>query len=128
MAATWLMVGVIWIVQLVHYPMFAFLDQREFSRSHAFHSSAISFVVLPAMVVELVLAGLILMGKPNAASITGFALVLLIWAATFLIMIPIHNKLGAGGYQLDLIHSLVRWNWVRTVAWSVRGFIALFWL
>ena len=55
-AATWYMTGVIWLIQLVHYPMFEYLDRTNFLRSHLFHTSAITFVVLPAMFLELAMA------------------------------------------------------------------------
>lgn len=127
-AATWYLVGVIWLVQLVHYPMFEYLDWATFARSHAFHSAAITVVVLPAMLLELYLSALLLFRQADLAAIVGFLLVVVIWATTFLVMVPLHGRLGVEGYQLHLIQSLVRWNWVRTIAWTLRGFIAAFWL
>ena len=129
-AATWYLVGIIWVIQLVHYPMFEYLDWSTFARSHAFHSSAITLVVLPGMLLELYLASLLLYsrGFKDVPSLLGFALVLLIWGMTFFVMVPLHGQLGSQGYQLPLIQALVRWNWVRTIAWTIRGLLAAFWL
>jgi hypothetical protein len=129
-AATWFMVGLIWLVQVVHYPMFGSLDRAGFRRSHAFHSNAITFVVLPPMVVELMLSAMLAWrgGLQNHAAAAGFVLVVLIWAVTFLVMVPLHGRLQAGGYEERVHADLVRWNWVRTAAWTARGLIVLFWL
>ena len=129
-AVTWYLVGVIWLVQLVHYPMFEYLDWATFARSHAFHTAAITIAVLPGMLLELYLASIILFrrGPTDLPALLGFCLVILIWAMTFFVMVPIHGQLGVQGYQLRLIQSLIRWNWVRTIAWTVRGLIAAFWL
>ena len=122
------MVGVIWLVQLVHYPVFEFLDRATFARCHAYHSSAISVVVMPGMLIELALASLMLFKRADLPAFIGLALLILIWGMTFLVMIPLHTKLGSEGYHLQLIQSLVQWNWLRTIAWTARGFLAAFWL
>ncbi len=127
-AVTWYMVGVIWLVQLVHYPMFEYLDWATFARSHAFHTAAITIVVLPGMLLELYLALLFLYRRPDLPTLFGFLLLVAIWATTFFVMVPLHRRLGVEGYQLYLIQSLIRWNWVRTIAWTTRGLIAAFWL
>ena len=119
-AATWYMVGVIWLVQLVHYPMFEYLDRATFARSHAFHTSAIGLVVGPPMLVELVLAALILWrrGASNWPALCGFGLVLILWALTLFVMIPMHNRLALEGFNPEVHQVLVRWNWLRTFAWT----------
>ncbi len=127
-AVTWYMVGVIWLVQLVHYPMFEYLDWATFARSHAFHTAEITIVVLPGMLLELYLALLFLYRRADLPTLFGFLLLVAIWATTFFVMVPLHRRLGVEGYQLYLIQSLIRWNWVRTIAWTTRGLIAAFWL
>ena len=52
-AAIWFMAGVTRLIQLVHYPMFAFLDRAKFKRSHAFHLKFTTCIVMPAMLLEL---------------------------------------------------------------------------
>lgn len=43
--ATWAMVGLIWMVQLVHYPMLVGWAQASPAAAAAFHQRRISFVV-----------------------------------------------------------------------------------
>jgi len=128
--ATWYMVGLIWMVQLVHYPMFKYLDRPTFRRSHEFHTRAISFVVMPAMLIELVFAGSILLGRGLAdrPALAGFTLLLVIWSITFLKMVPLHSRLQAEGFQISLHGAFLRWNWSRTLSWTARGMIVAVYL
>ena len=126
-AATWLMVGVIWIVQLVHYPMFAALDRAAFQQAHQFHSRSISFVVVPVMLAELLLGFYLWWqaGLPHAALAIAQGILVVIWLATFAVIVPLHDRLQRRGFCEATHKALVRWNWVRTVGWSVRGLLVL---
>lgn len=127
-ASTWYMIGVIWLIQLVHYPMFEYLDRSTFTQSHGFHTSAITLVVMPGMFLELATAALLAWSRRDAATITGLALVGVVWAMTAFVMVPLHGRLGSEGFQPEVHASLVNWNWVRTIAWTARGAIILWWL
>jgi hypothetical protein len=114
--------GLIWTVQLVHYPGFAFVAPERFAAFHQLHSTRISYVVLVPMVLELGLAVWLAGqgGVLGAAVWWELALVLLIWAATLLVSVPFHNRL-AHGYDHVAIDGLVRTNWIRTLAWTTRS-------
>ncbi|RYU80135.1 hypothetical protein [Hymenobacter persicinus] len=114
--------GVIWTVQLVHYPGFARAARDTFADFHRQHSRQISWVVIAPMVLELGLAGALawLGAELGAVRWWALALVLLIWAATFFITVPFHHRL-AQGYDYVAIDGLVRTNWVRTLAWTARA-------
>lgn len=118
------MAGVIWLVQLVQYPMFAAIDRAAFRRHHAFHVSAITRVVLPPMLLELALAIWFAWRRADAASLAGLALAALLWVLTLGVMVPLHARLQAEGFSLQLHAALLRWNWVRTAAWTARGVLA----
>ena len=47
------MTGLIWTIQLVHYPTFDHVADDHFADFAKFHASRISLIVLPAMIVEL---------------------------------------------------------------------------
>lgn len=129
-AATWFMTGLIWIVQLLQYPMFSAVSPSMFPRTHARHVTRITILVAPAMIVEFSLAALLAlrMGRGNAPAIIGFGLVLVNWFSTALIMVPLHDRLAAGKDVARNLVLLVRWNWLRTIAWSARALICLLWL
>ncbi|MFN8124562.1 MAG: hypothetical protein U0237_19305 [Thermoleophilia bacterium] len=126
-AATWLMAGVIWIVQLVHYPLFAGVGAEGFPDYHAAHSSRISLVVGPAMLTEAGTALALALAPPAGvagwAAWTGLALVAVTWLATAALAIPQHGRLALG-FDPAAHRRLVAGNWVRTAAWSARGVLA----
>jgi len=64
-AATWALVGLIWIVHFVHYPMLARAG-AGFRGMHTFHLDRMGFVVGPLMLAELATA-LLLWASPHLA-------------------------------------------------------------
>jgi len=127
-AATLCMVGVIWFVQLVHYPLFQFVGSSSFSTYEQINQSRTSWVVAPLMVTELVTAAALLFtdlsGPSREKAWIGTGLLFVIWMSTALLQVPLHRKLSAG-FDARRIRLLIRSNWIRTVAWSARGLIAL---
>ena len=55
-AATGVMVGVIWFCQLVHYPLLALVSDKSWGAYEIAHCNRITAIVGPAMGVELVAA------------------------------------------------------------------------
>jgi len=128
-AATCWMAGVIWMVQLVHYPLMALVGSERWREYEAQHRRSITFVVMPAMLLELATAGWIaahqLAGDgPAWSGLLGLALVLALWLSTFLVQTPLHMRLSQR-FDADDHARLVRSNWLRTVAWSARAALAL---
>lgn len=123
-AGTLGMVGVIWMVQLVHYPLFASVGEEHFGGYERAHQWRISLVVIPLMLTELATAIAMLAyrpaGVPAWAAYAGLTLVAAIWLSTFAIQAPLHGRLGAG-FDARLHQWLVLSNWLRTVAWSARA-------
>ena len=130
-ATTWAMTGIIWFVQRVQYPSFARVDVSSFPEFHAHHSTAVSFIVAPLMLVEAISA-IAFLWAPLRVQTTwqiwlGIGLIALIWVSTFLLQVPAHNRLGSG-FDEDSWRMLVSSNWVRTIAWSVRAGLVTHWL
>ncbi len=115
--------GLIWTIQIVHYPMFALADRTNFSAFESEHGLRISSIVLVPMLLELVLT-IVFLGSnlktiPDWCPWVCAALVGIIWFSTFFLQVPQHNIL-AGGFDANAIASLVSSNWIRTAAWSVK--------
>ena len=122
--ATSVMVGVIWIIQLVHYPSFHFIELKQYTTFQRFHMSRISYVVIPAMVTELLTLILFIISIDKIDSfiaISGF-LLLLIWLMTAVFFSGVHQKLTLG-YDKTIVDKLVRLNWGRTLLWTLRLFL-----
>jgi hypothetical protein len=128
LVSTSFMVGVIWIVQLVHYPTFLFIDEQKSNDFQKFHMSRISYIVMPAMTTEL-FSGIYIYIYSNMAidsNLFLLALTILIinWIITALVFVKMHNKLLIN-YKIEIISLLVKWNWLRTLLWSVRLILLL---
>ena len=124
-AATWWMTGLVWFVQVVHYPLFKNVGQEHFEEYHAQHVRLTMPVVLVPMVLELVLSILLAVTGYGANSLldtAGAACAVFIWGITGVRQLADHEKL-AGGYDQRAIERLVRGNAVRTAAWTVHAMI-----
>lgn len=123
-AATWGMVGVIWFVQIVHYPLFAAVGASQFAAYEKKHQTLTTFVVAPLMLIEASSATLLLWLTPVGVSLTtaivGLAMLLGIWASTFFWQVPAHEQLS-NEFDIKIHAWLVRSNWARTLLWTARG-------
>jgi hypothetical protein len=128
LAVTLFLTGLIWTIQLVHYPLMIYVEEDRFIDFEAAHCRQIGLLVAPSMIAEgtLAIALCIVARSPWEFTMCalGSLLLLGIWLSTFLIQVPIHNQL-ASGRSIDLIQRLVRTNWIRTVAWSGRSLVAI---
>jgi hypothetical protein len=112
--------GVIWTVQLVHYPGFALVPAADFGAYHRAHLTRMSWVVMAPMVAELLLAAAWVWATGTTHAWVSLGLVLVIWAVTFFVSVPLHNRLAADGPAYATVYGLVRTNWLRTLAWTAR--------
>lgn len=127
--STWFMVGLIWFVQIVHYPLMGEVPTSTFPAYTKAHQRRTTWVVGPVMLLEGGSA-LLLVWSPHVAFAgtpmrwSGLALLVFIWISTFAVQVPLHERL-ASGFDRAIWRRLVITNWVRTIAWTVRGIIAL---
>jgi len=128
LGATLYLVGVIWIVQILVYPLMSNVGADGYSAYHNLHTSRISPLVAPAMIIELLTAIYLAFTMFEAIDRRyfwfGLGLVLIIWASTFLVQVPLHEKLGAS-FDSNVQRKLVQTNWIRTISWSLRGALIL---
>ena len=129
--STLMMVGVIWFVQIVHYPLFAMVGPDGFINYERSHQGMTTWVVAPLMLVELAstiwLAIRVISPVRPIEAWVGLALVAAAWASTFALQVPLHERL-AQGFDAAAVERLVATNWVRTVIWSLRGALCMSWL
>ena len=131
LVATITMFGIIWFVQIVHYPLFAEVGKELFSNYEQKHQQLTTYVVVPPMLLELATSLLLAVTtlehiKPWLP-IVGLALTIAIWLSTFFIQVPLHTQLAVK-FDKKLHSKLVRSNWLRTVMWSMRVPIAVWML
>lgn len=125
-SASWAMVGLIWFVQLVHYPLLARFSGAAPAVAAIEHQRRTAWVVGPFMAAEGATALWLLVHRPAtmgalsawlAAALLGVAL-----ASTVLVQVPLHQRLAVD-HDAPTARRLVRTNWVRTAAWSARGVV-----
>ncbi len=130
LAATWFLVGLIWMVQRVTYPAFH-LAEGDGTDYHRHHTNAIGPVVGPVMGVEALTAVLLVVpgvsGVPTLLALGGLATLGVVQASTAFLQVPSHQRLGRG-MAADEIDGIVRTNWIRTIGWTVRGGLAIWML
>lgn len=127
LAATWYMAGLIWFVQLGHYPQFADVGETAWPAYHRQHLRRTTWAVGPPMLIEVATAVALVIWRPAGAAPAwvvwaGLGLVALLWLSTAGVQIPAHNRL-AEGFDRRTIRWLVLSNWGRTAAWSARGLL-----
>lgn len=127
-AATLYMVGLIWFVQVVHYPLLASVGVEGYPAYQEAHSRCTTWVVAPAMLLEVVTAFWLLVARPASLPVSlvgaGLALLVLAWVSTWALQVPQHAILERG-FDAAAHAKLVSSNWIRTAAWSARGVLVL---
>ena len=128
LAATWALIGLIWFVQIIHYPLFAEVDRRAFTRYEAQHTRRTGWLVGVLMPLEAVTALWLVVRPPSGVDqvwlLVGLVLIAALWLTTLFLHVPMHRSLSLG-FDSDLIGRLVATNWIRTLLWSVRGLLVL---
>jgi hypothetical protein len=128
LAATLFLVGLIWVVQVVHYPLFARVGAEQFHAYWLGHTRLITFLVAPSMLTEVATGVLLFVARPPGVSfgvlLVGFGLLLLNWVSTWGVQIPLHERLGRR-FDPATLRKLVLSNWLRTAAWTLRGVLVL---
>lgn len=126
-AATAFMTGIIWFVQLIHYPWFHDVPPDRFVAYHQRYTRVMGGLVGPVMLAELASGLLLLFTLPEARAMLVASLLVLaiIWFSTFSLQVPAHHRLS-NGYDASLHQKLVSTNWIRTVGWTVRLLLLFF--
>lgn len=130
-AVTLGMTGVAWFVQLVHYPLMSAVPPEAFPSYESQHRRRTAWIVAPLMLAEAALAAWLLLAVPTPVRGRGntaaSALLALIWISTFAVQVPLHKRLTRS-FDGRLHRRLVRSHWLRTLAWTARSALALWWL
>ena len=130
-AATMFMVGLIWTIHYVHYPLFAHVGESTYVSFQAEHVERIGkLLFVPWLTEGITLLGILALAflggrkalrVPAVINGAAMAVVLVIsgfWSA------PAHAKL-ADGFDKSLHDQLMTVNLIRTLAWTVCGICAV---
>jgi hypothetical protein len=129
-AAAWYMVGFIWTMQILHYPLFDKVGRDPLAAYETEHTRRFGFLVGPGIVLVALTAVIQVATRPATTPLIGavaeVVLLIAIIVSTALYQAPQHGNLSSG-FDPRVYKTLVNSNWVRTVAWSILGVLDL-WL
>jgi hypothetical protein len=127
---TFVLTGLIWSVQKIHYPLFHWVEKDKFCDFIRDYQTKISFLLSPLMVLECFFGVLLLTvaraGEDRLIAFILFGLLLVIWFSTFCLQIPEHVSLSRE-FHYKSIRKLIASNWIRTISWTLRSLL-LGWL
>ena len=118
--------GQIWLVQTVVYPLFARVGVVDYIPYHRFYLRRIPLPVIgPGFACFLMPIPLALFGPavPTWMSVANIAAGLVGLLVTVLLEIPRHGRLERDGKDGAIIMELIRYNWPRTLSITVQGII-----
>ena len=122
------MVGLIWFVQRVHYPLLAKFNvgqQREVGNEHQRRTSQV--VALPRL-IEGVSTLVLLVDRPEQVTLVlpwlGAFLLAISLGSTIFLSVPLHQKM-VDQPSAEIGVKLVATNWPRTMSWTIRGVVCL---
>ena len=122
------MVGLIWLIQLVSYPLFSYVNVGDFQKYHSRHVKKITPIVALAMTLEASIALILLIFIPEISVgllVINTLLVCLIWVSTAFIQIPYHQRLEFPKNQILYTEKLIKTNWIRTILWTFKLIISI---
>lgn len=123
LVSTAVMVGVIWFVQIVHYPLLARFGASQSVEVAQEHQRRTGFVVGAPMAIEGVSTLVLLVSRPDEVSVLlpwiGAVFLAVALGSTVLLSVPLHARM-AEHHSDDVGRRLVLTNWPRTIAWSLR--------
>jgi len=120
------LVVLIWLVQLIIYPVFHQIEAERLRSWHAYYVRRMGRIVGPMMLLQVavVLTQLIYFG--GILNLLSGCLVLGCWVCTALFSIPCHRKIEQGKADSKVLSRLVITNWPRTILWTAVFAVGLF--
>jgi hypothetical protein len=121
--------GEIWLVQIVVYPLFGKEGEAEYVAYHKFYSSRIPLpVILPGFASFLLTIPLVFFA-PDSVPLWTLLANLACGVVGLLVTVgletPRHARLENGGKQKKVIRELIRYNWPRTLSITGSAFLTL---
>jgi len=117
--ATLFMCGLVWFVQVVHYPLFKEVPLKDFP-AYQKKNFVTGYVTVPVMFMELFSGLYLLFAEYSHLFLANMILLAVIWGSTFLFQVPTHLALVETP-SLKLFDKLINTNWIRTISWTVRS-------
>jgi hypothetical protein len=113
----------IWLTQILIYPSFLLVDASNFKSYHNLHTSRMTWIVAPLMLLDGVVSLLVFMGTESPLAKLNALLCVAPLAATFVYYGPLHDRI-ARKYEVAKLNALTQHNWLRVALWSAKLVVA----
>ncbi len=127
-AATLYMAGVNWFLQVVHHPLYDRIGRDGFAAYETAYNRLIGpVIILPSIVAILAALALLVQrpaGVPFWSVLVALALLAAAVVSTVELQAPQHAILSRG-FDERAYRTLLRTQWIRTLAWTAGGIVAL---
>jgi len=121
--STLLIAGILWFVQLVHYPLFNEIPAKNMVNYGYYHMQKISGIINLLFIVDFITIVFLLLLVNSDLSATlmviNISIFLFIVFLTRITFLPIHQQLSKNPNS-TLIAKLINLNWIRTLVWSLK--------
>lgn len=121
---TLLLTGMIWFIQLVHYPLFHAIDPRDFPQYER-ENFRTTYLNLPLMILEAASGVYLYWISDSPLLLANLVILVLNGLVTLVLKVPAHLRLSIDASP-EAITNLIRINWLRTLAWTSRALILAF--
>jgi hypothetical protein len=125
-AATILMSGVLWTMQLLNYPLLALVGREAFTSCQSAHNRRFGLVVFPGVLVALARTIGLLASRPRQIPQWAPGCELALVAVTILSTVMLQGRQHAAlarGFDAGTLRGLVRSNWIRVIAGRPPAFL-----
>lgn len=130
LAAAAYLAGLFWYLQIVHYPLFNYIDRNSFIEYNIYNQKKSAYVIFIPMLLDGVFSILLAFDSPNTISTIFPVLCLLLstglWLITFSHIVPLQDKLTNDGLDKETIRKLIEMNWIRTAGWTVKTILLIY--
>jgi hypothetical protein len=109
----------IWMVQLIIYPSFIYYTSERLVDWHIKYTRLIGFIVAPLMIIQFGIAIYQISWATTSYSVISLTIICAVWLSTFLQFVPIHRNISEGRANDEMLLSLAKKNWLRTVLWTL---------
>jgi hypothetical protein len=127
-AAGIFVVGFIWTMQLIHYPLFDYVGEEAFPAYKITHNRLFLLMAGPGILVTLATSVLLIFARPQQIPLWAVLLRLAFFAvivvSTAFFQAPQHQVLS-GHFDPDAYAFLLNTNRIRAAVWSAYGILDL---
>jgi len=120
------LVVLIWMVQLIIYPGFAYYKKEDLLVWHKKYTIYITIIVMPLMVGQLAFHGVDLLENYSLQKAAVGLMIVACWLITFAYAVPLHKRIDQDDEIELAVRSLIKVNWYRTILWSLVFVLQLF--